>query len=140
MKGGGDCVTGWSNPGGPGLVGGLNQGGPGSVTVVWFSGGYFVYQIGWTEPPTGGQVHRGTRFHDTPGCQILFDKFGKVLEASRFSEVFGRLRSRGPLSVFSPGVLHSLTNFILWVGGYLSAHLLQFLIMSNYSYKQSVHQ
>ena len=76
-------MSGWSSPGGTWVSRGLNQGGPGSVTVVWFSGGYFVYQIGWTEPPTGGQVHRGTRFHDTPGCQILFDKFGKVLDALR---------------------------------------------------------
>ena len=80
VKGRGNCVTEWSNPGGTWVSRGLNQGEPGSVTVVWW---LFYYQIGWTEPPTGGQVHRGTRFHDTPGCQILFDKFGKVLDASR---------------------------------------------------------
>ena len=57
------------------VVRGLTQGGPGLVTIPF---PVFLDLDGTRAPRTGGQVHRGTRFHDTPGCQTLFDKFGKV--------------------------------------------------------------
>ena len=43
------------------------------LRLLGFTGFYLLWD-GWTGHPEGGQVHRGTRFHDTPGCQISFDK------------------------------------------------------------------
>ena len=76
-------MSGWSNPGGTWVSRGLTQGDLGQYLLSGFLVAILFIRLDGPNPQPGGQVHRGTRFHETPGCPILFDKFGKVLDASR---------------------------------------------------------